>query len=168
MATTGQEKKDVVQRVVDAADDRDKETFIDLHADDAVLHDAGETIQGAERVADHLWGFFGAFTDMSPTLDTLIAEGDLVAVRMTGSGTHERDFEGIEPTGTEVDVEEMTLARVKDGEVVEVWTLADRLGMLEATRCRRMIRRVNTVTPVLVYQRRTTASEHRGWAISIP
>lgn len=131
MATTAQENKDVVQRAFDAANDRDKEAFIELHTDDSVLHDAGETIQGAKAIAEHLWGFFEPFPDNSATLDTLIAEGDLVAARVIWDGTHEGAFEGIEPTGTEVEIEEMMLFRVEDGEVVEAWAVADNLGLMQ-------------------------------------
>lgn len=131
MGTTAQENKDIVRRTFDAAKDRDKEAFINLHADDAVLHQAGETIQGAEAIAEQQWAFYESFPDVFPTPDTLLAEGDLVAARWTWTGTPEGAFEGIEPTGTEVEVEEMGLFRVENGEVVEVWLVADMLGLLQ-------------------------------------
>jgi steroid delta-isomerase-like uncharacterized protein len=131
MVTTARESKDVVRRTFDAARNRDRDAFIELHADDAVLHSGDETIQGGEAIAEQQWAFYESFPDVSPTPDTLLAEGDLVAVRWIWTGTHERVFEGIEPTGTEVEVEEMGLFRVEDGEVVEVWLLADTFGLLQ-------------------------------------
>ena len=126
-----QANKDVIRRTFEASRDRDKEAFIELHADDAVLHQADETIRGGETIAEHQWGFFETFPDVSPAPDTLVAEGDLVAARWTWSGTHEGAFESIKPTGSEVEVEEMGLFRVEDGEIVEMWLLADMLGLLE-------------------------------------
>lgn len=81
MTGTAHENKDVIRRSFDAARNRDKEAFIELHAEDAVLHQASETIQGAEAIAEQQWAFFGSFPDVFPTPDTLIAEGDLVAAR---------------------------------------------------------------------------------------
>lgn len=50
--------------------------------------------------------------------------------RYTGTGTHEGEYEGIEPTGTEVQLSGMRFCRLEDGKLVEVWGQRDDLGLL--------------------------------------
>jgi ketosteroid isomerase-like protein len=47
--TAARENRDRLRRRFDAIEDRDEEAFVELHADDAVLHDAGCTRLPAPR-----------------------------------------------------------------------------------------------------------------------
>jgi ketosteroid isomerase-like protein len=47
--TAARENRDLLRRRFDAIEDRDEEAFVELHADDAVLHDAGRTRLPAPR-----------------------------------------------------------------------------------------------------------------------
>ena len=58
-------------------------------------------------------------------------EGNMVATRWTGRGTHTGELMGIPPTGKQVTVVGITISRVEDGKVVEEWTNWDTLGMLQ-------------------------------------
>jgi len=64
-------------------------------------------------------------------IDEQLAEGDLVASRWTGRGTHQGELMGIPPTGKQVTVSGITISRVKNGKVVEEWSNWDTLGMLQ-------------------------------------
>ena len=70
------------------------------------------------------------FSDARVTVDDQIAEGDKVATRWTGRGTHDGEIVGVAPTGKEVTVSGLTISRVKNGLVVEEQTEWDALGML--------------------------------------
>lgn len=100
---TAQTNKDVVQRGFDSLNDRDRDAFIDLHADDAVLHAFGEKFRGIDELVANQFGMFVAFPDFTYTPHAILAEGDTVAARWTVAGTHEGEFDGIEPTGEEVE-----------------------------------------------------------------
>jgi predicted ester cyclase len=60
------------------------------------------------------------------TIEQIIAEGDLVAVRMTWSRTHHGEFRGIAPTGNHVRWPAMMFRRIAHGMVVEGWGGGDR------------------------------------------
>ena len=45
-------------------------------------------------------------------------------------GTHSGSFNGVEPTGAEVDIGVIDIVRVQDGRIVEHWNCVDRLGLL--------------------------------------
>ena len=71
-----------------------------------------------------------AFEDGMVTIDDMIAEGDLVVTRWTGRGTHTGELMGIAPTGKEVTVSGITIARLANGKIAEEWELMDALGMM--------------------------------------
>lgn len=58
-------------------------------------------------------------------------EDDRVVARTTFTGTHEGAFEGIEPTGEEVAGPAISIARVEDGAIADLWVVQDQLGILQ-------------------------------------
>lgn len=75
--------------------------------------------------------FLSGFSDWQETVEDVIAEDDRVAVRMTGRGTHDGDFQGIPATGRAVLVEGVGIGRVAGQQIVEAWAAYDALGMLQ-------------------------------------
>jgi len=65
--------------------------------------------------------FGTAFSDVSATINDLIAEGDKVVVYSTTSGTHTGTYFGKPPTGKQVTFSVITIYRFADGKVVESW-----------------------------------------------
>ena len=59
---------------------------------------------GLEGVKQFLTLFRSAFHDIRFVVEDMIAEGDKVAARITMSGTHRDEFQGIAPTGKQIDV----------------------------------------------------------------
>lgn len=60
-----------------------------------------------------------------------IAEGDLVMVRWSMTGTHGGDLMGVPPTGEPIDVTGFDLFRIADGKIAEVWQNWDQLGLMQ-------------------------------------
>ena len=71
-----------------------------------------------------------AFPDWHATTEDMIAEGDKVVVRFTGSGTHKGGFMGIPPTGRQLTMMAIAIHRIAGGKIVENWLQADMLGMM--------------------------------------
>ena len=65
--------------------------------------------------------FHAAFPDGHLAIDQMIAEGDTVAARLTFTGTHTGEFQGIPPTGKAVTVPALDMIRIVDGKAVEHW-----------------------------------------------
>ena len=72
-----------------------------------------------------------AFPDWHSTPEELIAEGDRVAERWTGRGTHRGEFQGIPPTGKQVAVPGVVFYRIQDGKIVEFRGSFDLLSLLQ-------------------------------------
>ena len=71
-----------------------------------------------------------AFPDLHFTIEDLVAEGDLVAGRVTMRGTHEGPLMGMPPTGRQVEQAHMHFVRFQNGKAVEHWGVRDDVGML--------------------------------------
>jgi steroid delta-isomerase-like uncharacterized protein len=71
------------------------------------------------------------FPDIQWTLDDLMATEEKVAVRWTVTGTHTGYFNGFRPTGKRVSVQAMGIYGMKNGRIVQSWTVNDRLSLLQ-------------------------------------
>lgn len=124
-----QDNKELVQQHFSAVNERDRDAIAGLHAEDVVVHSGGRELRGLEAVVKSWWAQLDAVPDLTDTIDMLVAEGDTVAVRYTTTGTHEGEFRGIEPTGTELEITSMAVVRIDDGELAEWWNHPDRFGL---------------------------------------
>jgi predicted ester cyclase len=75
--------------------------------------------------------FRRAFPDGRMTIEDMVAEGDRVATRKTFRGTHRGELMGIPPTGREVAIGLIDIVRLGGGKVVESWSVADDMGLLQ-------------------------------------
>lgn len=62
-----------------------------------------------------------AFPDYRWDLQGLVVEGDTVAARLIGRGTHTAPFSGIAPTGRSISVQELVVYRFADGKITHCW-----------------------------------------------
>lgn len=131
MTNPNQNATDRIEEVVEALNARDFDRFAATHADDVVLHDHDETLQGVEAAVAHERALYESFPDMQYDVETTVSEGNVVAARWTVTGTHEGEFQGLPPTGNEVVIPAMGVMTVEDREITEVWLVYDRLGLME-------------------------------------
>jgi len=124
--------QDVVRRFVDeyqtGADER---AFAELIHPDVVDHSRPPGIEpGAAGVRQQFDAFRAAFSGFRATILDQLADGDKVVTRKVFTGTHAGPFQGLEPTGAEVEIHVIDIVRVQDGKIVEHWNCVDRLGLL--------------------------------------
>lgn len=102
-------------------------------ASDVIMHFAGnpESIVGLEGAKQVLRMFYSAFPDLHTSFEDQFAEGDKVALRLTFHGTHQGEFQGIPPSGKEVEWEAIVVDRMVDGKMVEHWSNSDNLGLMQ-------------------------------------
>jgi predicted ester cyclase len=90
-----------------------------------------EPLRGPEAIKHFAAGIREAFPDLEITIEEQIAEGDKVLTRFRTRGTHQGELWGIPPTGTEVELENMSMSRIEGGKMAEEWPAPDRLGMMQ-------------------------------------
>ena len=72
-----------------------------------------------------------AFPDLHYAVDDVVADGDKVVQRVTGSGTMRGPLLGLPATGRSASWSEIHISRFDGGRVVEHWSVTDQLGMLQ-------------------------------------
>jgi hypothetical protein len=70
-----------------------------------------------------------AFPDLHYTMEDLVLGGGKAALRVTMRGTHRGEFLGVAPTGRTVEVQEIQIEHVRDGQIVAHWHQIDDLGL---------------------------------------
>jgi predicted ester cyclase len=103
-------------------------------AEDYLDHDIpGVGEGGRKELVAAVLAVRAAFPDIAPTLGPILAEGDLVAVRVQAHGTHTgAPFPpGIPATGKAITWKEVHVFRCADGRIAEHWGVFDMLGILQ-------------------------------------
>ena len=128
-----EENKALFRRFNDEIQKNKNIDFIDQLLDaNYVEHDPIPGVApGLDGMKEMMRMLFAAFPDIESTIDMLVAEGDLVAGRMTTSGTHSGDFMGIPATGKRVSFTETHIVRIANGKAVEHWGNQDDMAMMQ-------------------------------------
>lgn len=90
-----------------------------------------EPLHGPEAVRGAAEMVHEAFPDIEVQTEEVVAEDDRIAQRVTVTATHEGEFMGIDPTGTQVTFTGMNFSRVEDGKWIEGYEMWDMLGLLQ-------------------------------------
>jgi steroid delta-isomerase-like uncharacterized protein len=122
----------VRRRYHDAWNSGDIEALDRIMAPDVVNHSQlpGQT-NGVEGFKQALGWMRSGVPDLTITIDATVADGEMVATRWTGSGTHTGVLMGIPASGKSVTVSGIDICRVSDGRIVEYWQELGMLSMLQ-------------------------------------
>lgn len=91
----------------------------ELFGEDHELHPEVEGVgRGPEGMKQAFAGLHESFPDVRAEIESIVAEDDVVAVRVTFRGTHA-------PTGEQATWPEMVFTRFSGGKAVESWEITD-------------------------------------------
>ena len=80
---------------------------------------------GTQGLKDMMGIYVKAFPDMRVTVEEIIAEGDTVAARFSGTATHKGELFGTPATGKTITFHGMDFLHFKNGKVTEAWHQGD-------------------------------------------
>lgn len=127
---TDEQNKAIVRRFYAAFEENDLEALKAVLAPDLVAYNPH-----AQNRGEHLQGISGwddIFSDNRFEILDQIAEEDQVATRVILRCTHTKaPFQGVPPSGRQLEIHALTLERIRDGKIVERRVYSDRLGMLK-------------------------------------
>ena len=83
-----------------------------------------------DRLIGAARGLVTGVPDVQITIQHVIVEGDLVAVRMAGQGTHTGLWRGLQPTGKPGEAACNAHYRVANGRIVDFWVMWDWLSIM--------------------------------------
>lgn len=127
-----EQNRRLVRRTFDEVYNQGNLALVDeLVAHDFVIHSPSAEIQGPANTKQYVAMLRRAFPDLHFTIEDQLVDGDKVVTRWTARGTHRGEFQGIPPTGKQGRMTGIDIDRFAGGKVVECWTNADELGLLQ-------------------------------------
>jgi steroid delta-isomerase-like uncharacterized protein len=90
--------------------------------------------KGIDSIKELAKLFRTAFPDEQYSIETIIAEGNMVAFQWRGTATHTGAFQGISPTNKKVSMQGATFVRIAQGKIVEIQVYSDALGLIQQLR----------------------------------
>ena len=130
-----EENKQLVRRYIEAIDDNqtsDWSVLDDYIAEDFVAHNP--PLPGVSLDRDGMKQAAEIFRNATPgrhEVPMQVAEGDLVVSRIVGRGVHAGELLGIPATNKEVETEGIAIHRIRDGKIVEYWSVTDVARVLQ-------------------------------------
>jgi predicted ester cyclase len=114
------ENKAALRRIIDDVINRKSLNLAnELYSEEHELHpEASGVGRGPEGMKRAFAGLHEEFPDVHVEIESMVAEGDMVAIRLTFSGTHR-------PTGERTWWPEMVFTRFFEGKAVESWEVTD-------------------------------------------
>ena len=126
-----EDNKAVSRRLFEAMTRGDLDAVDDIFTPDAVIHDPGREFFGRAAIKQGLASLRAGFPDIAYSIQDQIAEGDRVASRYRGEGTHLGEWRGVPGTGRRFSYTGILIHRFEDGKIAEFWGQADVLGLLQ-------------------------------------
>jgi steroid delta-isomerase-like uncharacterized protein len=132
-AEVEEQNKKIVRRTHDEVWSNGNMEIIDeLYSTDYVAHwTSGPDTQGLDELREVIIEARNTFPDLTENIEQIIAEGDLVVTRFSSSGTFKGDIMGISPKDQKVTRQEIAIHWIVDGKIVEQWTVADSLVLMQ-------------------------------------
>ncbi len=126
------EPRAVLERLYDALNRHDLDSFCEVMTPDCVDHGDRGTV-GRSAMRQHIGAFLSAFPDLHTSLDQVIvdSDGETVGSRTTTTGTHTGELMGIPPTGRQIRVPAVDMARLSGGLIAERWGGLDTFSLLQ-------------------------------------
>lgn len=118
-------------RVMSEHDLGELDTIVSPHV---LIHPAAMPCEagfyGVAGVEQWLGAQWRAFPDLAIIDSFTIAQGDIVAGRWTARGTSRGEFMGLPPTGDVVEFTGLSMYRMEDDRIAEIWDTRNTLGIL--------------------------------------
>jgi len=132
LVQTEEQNKAVVRQYFEAIDAQNYSRVKELSADDFSFQSPGlpEPL-GIDTLIQVAKVHYAAFPDWRHKIETLVAEGDNVAVKLIQNGTHKAEYEGIPPTGKEVTMPAQCLFVIANGKVRVFWAIENYLDFYQ-------------------------------------
>jgi predicted SnoaL-like aldol condensation-catalyzing enzyme len=117
---TVENNKDVQRRIIDEViNQKDLDLADELFSEEHTLYPESAGVgRGPEGMKQAFARLHEEFPDVHVDIESMVAEGDMVAIRLTFRGTHA-------PSGDKAVWPEMVFARFSEGKAVESWQVTD-------------------------------------------
>jgi steroid delta-isomerase-like uncharacterized protein len=132
-AEVEEQNKEIVRRThAEVWSNGNMDVIDELYDNSYLAHwTSGPDTQGLDELREVINEARTAFPDLTENIEQIVAEGDLVVTRFSSSGTFKGNIMGISPKDKKVTRQEIAIHRIDNGKIVEQWTVADSLVLMQ-------------------------------------
>lgn len=92
---------------------------------------APENVVGIQGFKDYYQNYMTGFSDVTFTIVDVFGQGDKIVKHWNFKGTHTGEFFGIPASGKKIDIDGVTLVKMKDGKIVQEQDFLDNLSFYQ-------------------------------------
>jgi steroid delta-isomerase-like uncharacterized protein len=125
--------KQLIEQFTEVINSANWDALDTLLVDDFRRHSqatAGPAVESREAFKELQKGFYAIMPDQRVDGELVVAEGDFVAMYATYSGTMTGPMGEFQPTGRSAESKFLSIFRIEDGKIAELWVEWDNLAML--------------------------------------
>lgn len=116
----------VLHRLVAAGDSGDLDVFDDILSPDVIVHaPLGLSTANPDAEKDVWRAAKAAMPDLKHDIQELFQDGETLIARAVVTGTLRGEFAGLRGDGQTFEIDQVLIAKVRDGKVFELWEIAD-------------------------------------------
>ncbi len=98
---------------------------------DVTLVTAPENVVGIKDFKAYYQNYLTGFSDVTFTIIDVFGQGDKIVKHWNFKGTHSGEFFGIPASGKQVDIDGVTLVKMKDGKIAQEQDFLDNLSFYQ-------------------------------------
>ena len=122
--------KQTVQRMFDEVVNNGRMELVDELFDPAFISHTAQGDLNRDAFRAFVAGWRSAFPDLHCDVSQIIEEGDRVSWTIRATGTMKGEFNGMPPSGKQMDFLSMNHGVMRNGKAVEHWVIMDMITML--------------------------------------
>lgn len=126
-----EKNKAVVRGYIEQVWNGRRTDLIEQYISEDVVHHDAPGLDDRDSIKNFIAMTLDNVPDMRVGIEAEIAEGDLVVLRQSISGTPQGEFMGVPASGKQFSVPAVFVFRVAGGKIAELWGMADGLGMMQ-------------------------------------
>ena len=132
-AAIEQQNMDLVRHCLEELNNRNLSVLDEILAEDYKLYSPSNSPKPLLKkdMPNFIKQGLAGLPDLQYNIETMMASGDQVAVRLVTTGTHKGDFLDLPATGNKIEIASTIIYRLMDGKIVEEREDADLLGLIE-------------------------------------
>ena len=126
--------REVVRNLADTFNNPNvrESSYFDFYDDSLNIHGFPPNLpSNKEGFKQFIYLLWKAFPDIRIIFEDIIIEGNKVVCRYYLTGTHKGDFEDLQPTGRQFNVNGMTEFSFRNEKIIERWNLVDMISLRE-------------------------------------
>jgi steroid delta-isomerase-like uncharacterized protein len=127
-----EQNKELVRSFIAALDKNDFSRLKELVSDDSSFEaPALAEPLGSEQSISLAKAHYSSFPDWEHKLENIVAEDDIVMVKLNQNGTHKAEYDGIPATDKKVTMPGVYFFVISSGKVKKFWAIEDFLGFMQ-------------------------------------